>query len=103
MIYYHVSPAKNRVFILTGGLEPILAVGEDKKVFFVDRQRLLWAVAFVSARHKTHVGDLDIWMVSGPVRNLRADKDWRGVYGTPCNVRVRDWVTAAEYVGRRPR
>lgn len=95
---YHVTPAKNAGSIAVTGIEPALATGKQQLSWFVDRSRLVWAIAHCSARHHISVDQLVVFeMPANYVRNLRRTA-WRGVYSTPCHSRPINYRKASEYV-----
>lgn len=58
MILYHVTPILNHNGILAHGVDPACATGRYKSSWWVERDRLSWAITHVALRHMTHVSDL---------------------------------------------
>lgn len=95
---YHVTPDKNRGSIAVHGIEPILATGKQKLSWFVDKSRLVWALAHCSARHNVPVSDLVVFEIPAHhIPNIRRTA-WKGVYSTPCHSRPINYRKGEEYV-----
>lgn len=95
---YHVTPSRNVGSIAMSGIEPILATGKQQLSWYVERSRLLWAIAHCSARHHLPVNELTVFeMPANYVRNLRRTA-WRGVWCSPCVARPINHRKAEEYV-----
>jgi len=83
MIAYHVSPSPIRDSIAELGIDPGYALGKLKVAWYCQPERLLWAIAHVSARKAIDTGMLLVYRVNAP-DELFKRTSWKGVY----NVRV---------------
>lgn len=84
MDLYHVTPNTTHDSITRQGVEPIYSRGKMRVSWWVDRSRLMWAIAHVSAKHQVSVDKLDIWVTTeGNIKNKRC-APWKGVFYTPC-------------------
>lgn len=75
MILYHVTPSENNELIGRQGIDPTRSQGKRKVSWWVDIDRLGWAIAHCSARHHTAVDELSIWTMDesevGSVKRTR--------------------------------
>jgi len=84
MDLYHVTPNTTRDSITRQGVEPIYSRGKMRVSWWVDRSRLMWALAHVSAKHQVSVDKLDIWVTTDKQIKNRHRSAWQGVFYTPC-------------------
>jgi hypothetical protein len=77
---YHVTPARNGPFDNHFEIDPSYSKGKTLRSWFVDENRVEWALAHCSSRHKVPVNELAIIMVN--VRDSSKFKRtcWSGVY-----------------------
>lgn len=81
---YHVSPVSNRASIARSGIEPLFSKGRLAACWYVSRDRLEWAIAHCSARHKVDVSKLDVYALkTAKMKRIRANKH-QGIFNSPC-------------------
>lgn len=92
---YHVSPRANRESIQRTGIEPaVFSQGKQKTAWYVESSRVMWALVHCAARHNCDVFDLDVWIVGKTQFKKLARTHMNGVFQSPCNVKVRMFMTA---------
>jgi len=94
---FHVTPAANYDGIHTHGVNPACSQGRLKSSWWVEENRLLWAIAHVSARHHVPVDEIDIWATTRDCEHRRFIRfATEGVYRLEHATHA-DWVCNAEH------
>lgn len=94
---YHVSPARNLDAILSQGIDPSHSRGKQARSWWVERDRLEWALAHVSARTSTSVGGLWVFEAKIPVYLCMRTK-FLFVFTLGVVVRADDYHNASHYL-----
>jgi len=95
---FHISPAENHASIEKMGIEPYYSKGARKVSWYVDVDRLLWAMAHCSARHGVSVDKLNVYAIpSASVRKLSRSR-WQGVFMSSCRNEPTAYFSAAQEV-----
>jgi len=100
MRLYHVSPAKNYEYIFWGGLQPSFALGARKVVWLVTRDKVVWALAHVSARHSVSVDELGVFVVDASLADIRRTR-WAHVFTCERRIEVARMDEVGEYLDER--
>lgn len=83
MKLYHVTPAENIVNRFSFKVDPAFSKGKIQRSWWVDADRLNWALAHCSARHQVDVRKLEIVMINADVDVWKFKRTrWPGVYTT---------------------
>lgn len=97
IVLYHVTPKENLASILQRGVLPQMSRGKDKVSWFVDRARLTWSCAHVSARHSVAVDSLIVLSVVATPDMLQKTA-WEGVYRTRYTLKPESGQSATYYL-----
>lgn len=98
-LLYHVSPARNRASIARSGIEPLFSQGKAQACWYVSPDRLEWALAHCSARHKVDVTQLDVYSVKTVKLGLVRANRYSGVFSSPCRAVPFARVSAVSLIG----
>lgn len=71
MLLYHVTTAQAAKSIRSIGVSPVFSQGKQKRSWYVNEKRLMWAIAHTSARHGVPTCGLVVITVDVCARNVR--------------------------------
>jgi hypothetical protein len=92
---YHVSPSRNRESILMHGIEPSLfSQGKRKTAWYVDADRVMWAIIHVCRRHGVTLDEVDVWIVPSHLLRHIEKTSIRGGFQSTCRVAVKTYMSA---------
>lgn len=80
---------------MTTGIEPALfSRGKQKTSWYVDADRVMWALVHCSRRHGVTLDELDVWII--PIADFAklSRTNMRGVFQSPCVIHTRHFMSA---------
>lgn len=95
MWLYHVTPTENVDRIRREGVDPAMSRGKRRWAWYVEPERLTWAIAHVCLKHNTTPAKLAVFYVDVPPQ-VRLKTAWGGIYVAHKTCRVFEFRPAAE-------
>lgn len=97
MWLYHVTPQDNVDRIRREGVDPSMSRGKRRWSWYVEGERLTWAIAHVCLKHNTTPSKLVVFYVNVPA-TVRLKTAWQGVYVAHKRCQVFEFRPAAEFL-----